>query len=537
MAAAVALVVAMLLRWPVSIYIDALPADPNTPLHALAARDLAAGGSPGRLEMLGFPDGVPVRLLAWPILLLALPLETFLPAIAAFNIAVLLWLALQGLAVYSLGRGEGWSRAGAGLAALAAMAAPSSMLALGNGQYENVAVLPIVMAIAGATRGGGRGWALCAGGLVLAMFSSPYQGIVAGVMALAAGALRGGGRRVAAVLGAGTFAAALAFPYFAAETPGHESLLTGPASAARSEPAALVRLVTPTAHPTTSPPHLPSALGRLDAAVTPPVLRLIAAWSTRTPVAASYLGIPLLFGVVGLWQGRREPLLRAAALGGLGCLLLALGSHLTVWPGHASAVPLPWAIAELLPGLGGMQVTIRFLTGVSLALAFGLGRLCGSSPIRAAAVAMALVVDALLVAPAWWPVPAAAPRISALAELLPAGPIAVWPGSPSIASDRHALLAIALHRPVALFDGAEEPETTHVGGLVASIPRLNRQGESPAAWLARVRQRGVIAFVALPVMGPSLRQPFFDQAPRQRDGLDVWRLDAEKPKQMPTPRR
>ena len=198
-----ALVLAMVVRWPVSLYVEALPLDANTALHVLSARDLATGGSPGRLEMLGFPEGAPVRLLAWPILALAAPLAAVLSSIVAFNIAVVVWLALQGVAVHVLCRSEGWPRAGSALAGLAVMVAPSVLLALGNGQYENVVVLPIVLAVVGARKAGLAGWGWCTAGLLLAVFSTPYQAIVAGTMALAAGVVAGGLRRAASVLAAG----------------------------------------------------------------------------------------------------------------------------------------------------------------------------------------------------------------------------------------------------------------------------------------------------------------------------------------------
>ena len=68
------LLLAFLVRWPTSLFWDALPQDPNTPLHALAAFDLASGqASTTQLTLLGYPDGLGVRLLAWPVLLCSIP--------------------------------------------------------------------------------------------------------------------------------------------------------------------------------------------------------------------------------------------------------------------------------------------------------------------------------------------------------------------------------------------------------------------------------------------------------------------------------
>lgn len=532
-ALAVAFGLAFVLRWPVSLYVESLPLDPNTPLHVLSAQDLAGGGTPGRLESLGYPDGAAVRLLAWPILLLAVPLEAVLPSIAAFNIAVLAWLAFQGVAVYALCRRERWPRAGSALAGVAVSFAPAVVLALGNGQYENVAILPVVLAIAGARRGGVLGWVWCAVGFILAVFSTPYQGVVAGVMALASGAVAGGLRRAGAVLAAGALAGALAYPYFVAERAGDSTTVTGPASASHIEPAVVGYLLRADAHPATVPPDLPDPRRRVLAAAVAPVRRPVGTWIPNTPMAASYVGVASALGVLGLLRGRREPLVAGAGVGGLACLVLAFGAHLAWQPERASWVPLPWALLERLPGLDGMQVTHRFLFGVGLALALGLGRLVASSTFAAVVLAVAVAADGLLVAPAWWPVPAAAPRVAALAAMLPDGPVAVWPGFPAIATDRHAVLALALDRPVASFDGVSEPESAG-GTVLPSVPKVNRYGETPDEWLVRAREAGVVAFLALPA-GKALRPRFFRLPPADLDGVEMWRLDNPEP--APPPRR
>ena len=519
----VAVAVAVLLRWPVSVYIHELPLDPNTPLHALAARDLAGAGSASRLEMLGFPDGGTVRLLAWPLLLLALPFEAFLPPIPAFNLAVTTWMVIQGVGVHLLCRVAGGARAPSGVTALACMVAPTSVLALSNGQYENFTPLPFAFAVLGAWRGRRSGLALCALGLLAAVFSSPYQGIVAGVLALAAGGARGV-RGGLAVLAAGVPVALLALPYFLAELPGDAAVHTGPASASRREPAELSALVSPTPHLTMMPADLASARVRLTAAVARPYYALTATWPTVTPVAASYLGLPLLVGVLGLWRQRRRRLIRALAAGALCCLVLAFGRRLVLIPGWSLPIPLPWALAALAPGLAGMQVTLRFLPGVSFALAIGLGLWCEGSAVRSTLAVCALLADGLLVAPVWWPVPAAAPRVAELAALLPPGPIALWPGTPTVSTERHALLAVALDRPVALFEGEVAEETDLVWGRTAPLPDRNRVGETPSAWLDRVRTHGVVALVALPVPVRALRQPFFAHAGAKVDGLEYWSL-------------
>ena len=142
------LLLAILVRWPTSIFWDALPQDPNTPLHALAAFDLSSGdASPWKLSLLGYPDGLEVRLLAWPVLICSIPFQFLLDPIQAFNLGVLLWLTLQGVIVGTMGARLGWGLHARLVAAGAAITAPTTLRALGNGQFENLTAIAFAMGI------------------------------------------------------------------------------------------------------------------------------------------------------------------------------------------------------------------------------------------------------------------------------------------------------------------------------------------------------------------------------------------------------
>ena len=91
---------AAVLRWPTFWYFDSVPIDSTFPQYALGALDLSNGGSPFRNFHLEWPIGIPTRYLAWPLLLIATPLNWLFSPIESFNLAILLWLTLQGFGIY-----------------------------------------------------------------------------------------------------------------------------------------------------------------------------------------------------------------------------------------------------------------------------------------------------------------------------------------------------------------------------------------------------------------------------------------------------
>ena len=504
---------AVALRWPVSLFPAALSHDPNTALHAVAAADLATWADPFVLTSLDWPGGVPVRLIGWPMLLVAAPLQAALDPIAALNVGLTLLLAAQGVGVGLVGLAEGWPRARRLGTVAAAMLAPLAALHLGNGQPENVVFLPLLLAGWGAARGR---WGWCALGLLLAAASTPYAGLVAGLLALAGGLNRGRrGLATAAVVGL-----ACALPvgaYFgsqAAGAPGADLTRTRPADAAFAAPATLAGLVTPD-------PGLDAGLGPPGWAT--PDRR----WPQTPPATGSYLGLGLLLlGGAGLWRGRREPLVRAVAGAGLVSFVLALGARLTLAPGSATALPLPWAALQVAPGLREMGATARFLMGVELALAVGVGRLVAARGGAAAAAALVLLVDALGASPGHWPVAASSPRSGPLVAALPPGPTLLWPGTPLLSTHQHAVLRLALDRPVASFNGPPPADTTLPPGARPPAPTRNLRGETPATWARRVSRAGARGLLEVTPLPPDHRQPLVDGPGVEVGELTVYRLPA-----------
>ena len=135
---------AVFLRWPSLPYLDTLPMNTNFPLHALAALDLSEGGSPFRNLHLEWPIGTPVRYLAWPLLLIAIPLNWFINPIPAMNLAIVLWLTIQGYGLYWLLTQLFVKPLNCYVAATLALLTPQTLMALGNGQFENIAPFPLL---------------------------------------------------------------------------------------------------------------------------------------------------------------------------------------------------------------------------------------------------------------------------------------------------------------------------------------------------------------------------------------------------------
>lgn len=178
-----------------------------------------------------------------------------------------------------------------------------------------------------------------------------------------------------------------------------------------------------------------------------------------------YLGlIGLGVAAIGFASDRRG--VRAAAWGAAALLLVALGASLRV-AGHR-IVPLPWALVELVPGLGLLHHTWRAVGPAVVllvpAVAAGAAALGAR---RAPLVAAAVVFDALVVGGTPWPRPTFDAR-PPLAALPGDGALLIVPferagGFVPVPRGRDAAWGLFLRRPVS--GGSEE---------VAPIAHQNR---------------------------------------------------------------
>ena len=525
-----AVLATVLLRWPVSIYMDGLPRDPNTALHMVIAAEVARTGDLLHLGGLDFPTAIPIRVVAVPVVLLAALFGQVLGPVLAFNLAATVWVAAQGVAVDRLGAAWDWSPAGRALGAVAGVVSPFALLALGNGQIENIAILPFCLVAWG---GGTRPWAT-GGGLLLAAFCSPYQAVVAGILALARAGLEGLRelRRVVVV----ALVAALPVVVYYGSQAAPDDLGEDPVAAlalVRTRPAPPMGvigarvdgLVLPRVHQNTQRGVVRSPVERMEAARYAPGWQVPGGrWHIEETTVAGWLGWgTLVGGLVGVWRRRRDRRVQGVAAAAGLCLLLALGDRLRLSEDVVLPLPLPWAIADLAGGpLAAMEATWRFLAGVAFLLVVGLGgsvRRWGVS----LALCLGLLVETLLLAPGAWPVPASAPRVSELQAALPPGPVAVWPGLPVVSTLRHGLVSLALERPVTTYNGA--PRSHEVAeGYRPTIPDTDLAGRDVERWLSDARAAGVVGVVELTDIPTGLGLPVELPVAVEVEGFRVYLL-------------
>ncbi len=489
---AISVVAAGIGRWPVALHPSALPLDPNSGLHALVV-DALGHGSFTRVFRLNYPEGNPIRIVGAPAVLLAAAVSNLIGPSTALELARTAWLAFQGVAVGALASSLGLGARGAIVAAALAVLNPFVLHASGNGQHENIVLAPLALAMwaglnarpiaARWARCGGEGDSPVEGSPVLPLlaaavailtvaFCSPYHLVPAGLLLAATAATRG--RRalvpmVATALLAGLVPAAY---YAAAIDP---ASTYGRPATEFAVPAPLLDLVWPRASVFMGAMDIRTPVERVAAASSAiPTLPLTAAWPFTHPSSAPYLGLGLLgLGLAG-YRGA-APRLRAVGLGGLACLVFAFGPWLYLTASTPTPVPLPWAVFAWLPGLGSLTSTTRFLSGVVLALTLGAGALAARTRWTALLVPLA-VADTLLVAPIDWPVRAAYAKVELSA--IPEGSVAAWPPVGDVMPQVHALLSLAIERP-----------------LVLATDDVN-------AWYARVAQSGARSLVQFePVEG------------------------------------
>ncbi|MEC7949632.1 MAG: hypothetical protein VX265_18840, partial [Myxococcota bacterium] len=409
-------------------------------------------------------------------------------------------------------------------------ASPFALLALGNGQVENVSVLALCLVVWGA---GHRAWATGLG-LLLAAFGSPYQAVVAGLLAVAKASTLGFAsiRRVAVVA---LLAAAPVVVYYGSQA-APEDLTTDPAAALalqRTRPAPPVGvigarvdgLVLPRVHRNTQRGAVRSPSARLEAARYAPGRETPGGrWPIEETTVAGWLGIlALLGGLVGAWRHRRDPRVRGLALAAAACLVLALGDRLRLTEDITLPVPLPWAIADAIGGpLAAMEATWRFLSGVAFFLAVGLGfsvkRMRFAVPLVSG-----LLLETLLLAPGAWPVPASAPRVAELRAALPTGPVAVWPGLPVVSTLRHGLLYLGLGRPVTTYNGPPESQAV-AEGYRPTVPERDLAGRDLETWLEDACAAGVGAVVELTDVPSSVGLPMDRDPDVSLEGFRVYNL-------------
>jgi hypothetical protein len=501
----VGLALAVVLRWPVSIYLYGLPRDPNFPFHTLVARHLHEGGSLTWFSQMPFPGGKPLALVGVLPTVLATLLNLVTEPVVALNLALVVNIALQAALVMALCAAWGWRVRTQILAAVATTAAPMFVLMSGNSQHENIAFGAFALIGLAACRQGRARIILGTLGLLWAAFSSPYQAVPAGLFLLGFSVPRGRKALISALVVALLSAAPVSF-YYGRVISDQAGARTSLPTAGFQVPVPLSSLLQPVCERDNKVALDGSMGARIRRIPDLPEQAFFSGHEDFTPLQeSSYLGwVLVLLGVAGLICGRREPWIRPLLQVGLVCLVLALGCRLTVFAGQQPGIPLPWLAISQIPGFGQLLTTGRFLTGTEFALALGLARLVGELPGKRGLLAMGaasllLAVDGLIVAPANWPVPAVRYHLPKVAALLPDAPIAVWPSIDLLQPATFETLALILDRPIAPYGQLAWDERGFSDKAHGITFRTDKE---PAEWFSEVQEAGVDGWLRL--VGPEL---------------------------------
>ena len=484
---------AFLLRWPTVPFLDSAPLDANFPLHALAAKGLS-DGSWTTLHYLQWPQGAPVRYIAWPILLIAIPFNYVFSAIAAMNISVFLWVWIQGLGGFWLGTLLKLPFRASLFLALGCMFAPTQLISMGNGQYENMALFPLCWFYTSLIRKKS-----CFFPFALCLYSSPYQAI-ASLLAVPFCINLKTDIKKNVILMVELFVLLLSgYIYFKAVSQGavHESVT--PAPSVLSEKALPSALFLPINLAESGGVPLSGPFQRIHQLTQLPVAsEYNHRWPWIVSTAGSYIGWTFWIGtaLTLFSKAKDNKMLYWAGL----CLICSLGSTL-----GDTSIPLPWMLSEYVPGLGQMQATSRFLSGLTAALLLYISLNHRNFIIYFIPM---LILEGLLISPAHWPVPARAPvRAQNIASIK--SPVAFWPAAPVIASHKVTMTALMLEQPLALYHEENISMPDAKGIVTYSQSRKDQYGRSPTQWKNEICSSGVQDLIQFRDIVGDNGQPFF----------------------------
>lgn len=483
---------AVLLRWPTIPFIDSAPLEPNFPLHAIAAKAISEGDWLS-LPYLEWPSGSPVRYIAWPVLLIAVPLNVFFSAIASMNISVFLWIWLQGMGGYWIGK-KHTNTPSALFLGLGCMFAPIQMIAMGNGQFEHMALFPLLWFFSSLVRKTSSfvPFALC-------LFSSPYQAIAALLSfplflskEYISVYLKKAALEIVPLLCIGYF-------YFHAVSIGavHESVMPAPSTMSeKTLPRALffpINIAQNGGIPLSGPLERIFLLGTI-----PVASEYNHIWPWKVPTAGSYIGWTLW---IGLFLGIRKGLTnKRIFFWAVICLICSLGSTF-----GTTNIPLPWALSKFIPGLDQIQATSRFLSGVTAALLLYTAIKHQKSIYW---FSISLVLEGLLISPSYWPIPAKAPLLADNIKHINQ-PVAFWPAAPVISSHKVTMTALLLEQPLALFSEQNVSHPNAHGLVQYNLIRQDGNNRSPSQWKEDICSAGVQELIQFKDIVGNNGQPFF----------------------------
>lgn len=463
------LLLTLLVRWPISSpeNLSIVPLEPNFPLHALAAWDLSIAGTPFHNQHLEWPTGAPIRYLAWPLLLIAIPLEGYFSPIESFNLATLLWIWGQGLGLYWLFsqwfRSERQRVTGASLAIIA----PQTLIALGNGQFENFSPFFLLFCFWAAEKKYFI-WTLL--GVLACCFSSPYVGFLGLLLVLMTGKLH------PKIISALLISSAATFFYYQPVSADEVHESTQPAPSEMPESSDLFHIFVPKNRALNSGEEIMSVQTRWTKLTEKPEPMVYDnKWPWLLATSSSFLGWSFLFfGISGL-VFNRDHRFRVLLHWGILSTLFSLGTVVNL--GFVQ-LPFLWELSSFIPGLQNMQATCRFLLAPSLLLALGVSLYPSRKTLLL--ILPICILETLFITPAHWPLPVQ--RIIPHPELEDIdAPFAFWPAPPSISSHKVTMLSLVMKQPIALFSDTEATPPTQHGHHEAGEGK-NRQGQTAQEW-------------------------------------------------------
>lgn len=200
-AAAAHVALALAVTWPIALQgRSALLGDPDVDVwnHAWGpwwwASALSQGELPWRTELLGAPDGGVLWFIDPILAALGAPLVGLVGPAAAFNVALVAYVAFASWAAHRLARALGASHPASWVASVAFAGSAWMVCELHNGITEAADIGPVALALAwgheAVAARSWRAWAKAGLGVGLACVASPYLGLGAGIALAVRGLLQ-----------------------------------------------------------------------------------------------------------------------------------------------------------------------------------------------------------------------------------------------------------------------------------------------------------------------------------------------------------
>jgi hypothetical protein len=358
---------ALVATWPLPLYLEHYPAARDEPdlavgvwLLSFVADSLATGSDLANSELTAWPHGQAVDLLVWNYLgqILALPLGLLYSPLKAYNLTIIVYGALNGVAGWVLGREISGRHAGGLAGASVLVFSPLLWQEFAQGRLEQGALIGPVLAVAAV-------WRIWRGGGL-------WAGIALGVSWAVAGLFYW-----FAAYFLGLFLAPLLLVAWRWNRPALRPLVLGGALALVLVSPAVASIVTAMAEADSAWAQTTSEdYARQVATILPGYsmgLRDLLIWPTALPQQLRLVLPVTLFGVLGVAVLRHREARWLATIGVLG-LVLALGPVFCWQQGEPLLVggmqlSLPFAWRGVLPGLSRLWWPYRMAALFYVALA------------------------------------------------------------------------------------------------------------------------------------------------------------------------